>query len=288
MKISKMIGIATMAFLAVAALAQEPSQGGPGGGFGGPGGQGGPPPFMMGGPGGGTGLAPTSQLLQRKDVQAELKLTDEQIKQIQALRPQGRGFGGPGGGGPGGGGFGGPGGGEGPGGPPPGEGEGGFQGGPPPGGGEQGDGPPDFETMRKQMEAQRKKTEEKINAILTADQKTRVRQIAIQLAGSSAIADATVQKDLTMTDAQVSKVKSLVKSQGEANRAIFEKMRNGEIERDEIQTLMQKNTKILKDELGKVLTADQQKKLADLGGAKFTATDPERGPRFGGPGGGGR
>ena len=122
-----------------------------------------------------------------------------------------------------------------------------------------------------------KKMDEKLTAILTDPQKTRLHEIAIQVAGNSAITDATVQTSLGLTAEQKSKVKDLMAKQREAGRAIFEKVQNGEIERDEVRTLMQKNNQILKSELGKVLSETQRAKLTALGGKPFKATEEARG-----------
>lgn len=268
MKVKKIILTMALAAVSLGAYAQQ------GGGF-----QGGPPPgggmrMQMGGPGGGG----FDMLLFRQDVQADLQLTDDQKSQLSELGGPG-GRGGPGGGG----GFGGPpgGGGGGFGGPPPGGGGGGF-GGPPPGGGGGGFDP---EQMRKQMDEMRKKRTEQIKKILTAEQYARLKGISIQLSGNAAILNPEIQTDLAFSDTQKTKIKSLQQQQMDANRALFDQMRDGDIDRDQIQAAMKKSNTVMNDELGKVLTADQKTKLKTLAGKPFKATDPERGP--GGPGGGG-
>jgi len=241
-----------------------PGQGGPGGGM----------RFQMGGPMGG-GL---DMLLMRNDVQTDLQLTDEQKSQLRDLRGPGGPGGGPGGpggagGGPGGGGFGGP---------PPGGGGGGGFGGPPPGGG---GGNFDPEQMRKQMDEMRKKRAEQVKKILTPDQYSRLKGISIQLSGNVAIQNPEIQADLGLTEAQKTKIKTLQQQQQDANRTLFDQMRDGDLDRDQIQAAMKKSAQVMNDELGKVLTEDQKGKMKTLAGKPFTATDPDRGVGFGGRGG---
>ena len=139
-----------------------------------------------------------------------------------------------GGGRGGGGGFGGPP----PGGPPPGGGEEGGPGGPPPGGpgggfgggfgGPGGGGPGgpngggDPEAMRKMFEEARAKRLEQVKKILSADQYSRLKGIEIQLSGNAAILDPEIQKDLALTDAQKTKIKTLQKQQSDAMRSAMD------------------------------------------------------------------
>jgi Spy/CpxP family protein refolding chaperone len=232
MKTTKtLIVIATLAVSALT-LAQFPGGGGgQGRGFG----RGGM--RMMGG----MGVMPTSFLLQRQDVQEELKITDEQKDKLQQLREEfqqkmmAE-----------------------------------FQNG---GGGQPGQ-PPSNErrvAMQKMMEESGKASD----AILTPEQRKRGREIAIQLAGSMAVTDKQVATDLGLTDAQKKTIADLQNKQQEANRALMEKARSGEIEWQQIGESMQKNSKVMDAEIAKVLTAEQRKKLSDMGGAKFTPKDDQ-------------
>lgn len=299
-KLSLLAAFAAMATFSIGlCFAQDGGfPGGGPGGFGGPGGRGpSGPGGMMG------GVARPEMLVMRRDVQADLQLTEDQKNQLAALRSSMRpaggpgGFGGPGGpggpdGGPGGppdggpGGPGGPGGDDGgPGGPPPGGPDGGpggpaggfgdgGPGGPPPGGPNGGD----FDAMRKTMEAARKKNLEQIKKILTADQYARLKGIEIQLSGNAAASDPEIQQDLKLTDAQKTKVKNLLQKQGEANRSVFERARNGDIDQDQVQTSLKNNKQALNVEIGKILTDDQKATLKTMAGKPFKATDPQRGP----------
>ena len=64
-------------------------------------------------------------------------------------------------------------------------------------------------------------------------------------------------------------------------QAIGQKVQNQEIDQDAARAAMQKNNDVMKDELGKILTADQASKLAAMGGKPFTfdtSLDNQRGP----------
>lgn len=246
----KLVVAVAVAALSIGVFAQ------PGGGGGRQGGG-----MMMGGGRGGFGGGPAS-LVNRKDVQEDLKLTDEQKSKLSDLqrkqREEMQAARGNGGGAAGGGGRG-----------------GGF-------GQDMSDA--DREKMMAEMKARMEKNEKDVFAILTAEQVVRIKQIYVQLQGNRIVTDEKYQKELGFTDAQKAKVKSLQDGQREAMTAVFEKMRNGEMERDEMTALMEKNNKIMDEELGKVLTAAQKEKLKTMSGSPFKATDQ---PRQGGRGGGG-
>lgn len=176
------------------------------------------------------------QLLLRSDVQADLKITDEQKTKIEAARPQ-RGQGRQGGGG-------------------------GAPGAPGAGGGQ-----PDAATMA----ARRAEQEKVVNDILTPDQQKRLKEIAIQLAGTQAIVSPEVQKDLGFTEDQKKKITDLQKTYQEASQSLREKMRNQELDRQQAMEAFTKNTDTLKAELAKILTPEQSEKLKTLGGAPFKA-----------------
>jgi len=130
------------------------------------------------------------------------------------------------------------------------------------------------------FEAREKKMTEALQKILTADQMTRLKEISIQLAGKQAVNDADVQTKLSITDDQKAKLKTLSGKMQEANRSIFEKMRDGEIQREDVQGMMKQNQTIMGTEIDKILTDDQKAKLKALAGKPFKATDQPRG--FGG------
>jgi hypothetical protein len=121
------------------------------------------------------------------------------------------------------------------------------------------------EERRAQMAEREKAT----LAILNESQQKRVRELSLQRAGTRAIVREDVQKELGLSSEQVSKINSLTNKQREANQSLMERARNGEIERNQIAEIMQKNDKVLGDELGKILTTAQAEKLRAMGGKPF-------------------
>jgi hypothetical protein len=123
-----------------------------------------------------------------------------------------------------------------------------------------------------------------LKEILTEEQHTRLNQIALQQGGMRSLMDTDLQKKLGFTKEQTDKVGELQKKQGEAFQTIFQKMRDGELDRSELQPLMEKNNKIMEAELEKVLSAAQKQKFKELQGApfKFDENEPFGGRRPGG------
>lgn len=187
----------------------------------------------FGGQRGGFGQAGNMQLLQRADVKADLGITSEQTAKIEALQAAQR---------------------E--------EMRALFQGG---GGGG------DREAMMAAFAKLTEATDKKLNEILTPTQTKRLLEINVQLSGNRALLLPAVQKALVLTEGQLAQVKALQAKQQEAMQSIMERMRNGEIERDQIGELRAKNDKILGEELAKILTADQATKLKAMAGKPFKA-----------------
>lgn len=146
-------------------------------------------------------------------------------------------------------------------------------------------------TMRSNMEAMMKDEDAQVQQVLSADQWKRLKEIQVQLAGPEAITNPDTQKELGLSDDQVSQINDLQQKYQAAQMEIFQKVRDGSMDRSEVQPLAKKNKTTFDDSLTKILTADQQKKLTDLGGAKFTPTDKpgqgRNGGRRNGGGGGG-
>ncbi len=233
---------------------------------------------QMGGQRGGGEL----QLVMRSDVQADLKVTEDQKTKLTALRGAGRGQGGQRGqrttGAAGATGTRGTGTG--------GTGTAGAQGGAQGQRGQRGQGTPmseaDRAAMVKRMEDMRAEQHKQLAAILDAGQLKRLAEIAVQLQGNRAIQNPETQRTLGLSAAQLAKLKDLNDKQQEANRAIFQKMQDQELTREEAQATFEKNTKVMNDELAKVLTGDQAAKLKAMGGAPFKADPSIQNGRGGG------
>lgn len=157
------------------------------------------------------------------------------------------------------------------------------------GAGGAGGGQVDPAERQKRAEEQRAQTHKDLAAILNDGQMKRLGEISIQLRGNRAILDPEVQKTLGLSSDQTAKIKDLQDKQTEANRSVFEKVRNQEISQDDARKSMETNTKAMDTELAKILTSDQAAKLKDLGGKPFKADPAESQPggRRGGGGGGG-
>lgn len=208
-------------------------------------GRGGGRMMMMGG-----GIAPMGMLVNRQDVQKELGITVEQRSKLREMQEKMQS-----------------------------EMRARFQGGP----GQQGQpgGPPDMEEMRRTMRAQEEQSNKALGEVLSADQMKRLKELSVQRAGMRAVMSPDVQKELGLNAEQVKKVETLQTKQREAMQAVMEKARNQEIEFSEVRELMEKNGRIMDEELGKVLTDAQRGKLKEMGGKPFQFDENEQGG-FGG------
>jgi Spy/CpxP family protein refolding chaperone len=136
----------------------------------------------------------------------------------------------------------------------------------------------DDKARRKAFENIGKKIIEEVNAILTPGQLTRLKEVAIQVAGFSSAVVPDIQKSLSITDSQKNKITDLTTRQDAATAAAWQKLRDGEIQFADVQDTTKKNQKILNDEIGKILTPAQKDKLKTLGGKTFVpAPDPAAG-----------
>jgi len=140
------------------------------------------------------------------------------------------------------------------------------------------------ERMAKAQEA-RKDLEDKINTVLNDSQKTRIKEIRLQVRGVQALSDKTVAESLKLTDDQVNKIKDLNKSLTDARTAAFSGGRPDQDAMDKLTKLRtETNEKILA-----VLTPDQKASFEKMQGAKIEGLPAGFGGGFGGGrrGGGG-
>jgi len=136
-----------------------------------------------------------------------------------------------------------------------------------------GGGPPDEATQKKMQEVMAKVTEQTqkdVDAILTPEQSKRLKELVVQRTGNGIANDPMFQKDLGITDDQKAKLASLQAKQREAMMSLFQ---NQDMSREDRQAAMEKNTKIMNDEIDKILTDDQKAKVKTMGGAPFTFKD---------------
>ena len=106
--------------------------------------------------------------------------------------------------------------------------------------------------------------------VLTVDQQKRLEEIFIQDNGVEAILNKDVQKDLGLKPEQTKKIANLQVNLAKATRSLGEKLQTGVLDNARCQELLQKNGKILDDELNKVMTEDQKKQLKSMEGKPFS------------------
>lgn len=135
----------------------------------------------------------------------------------------------------------------------------------------------DREAMMAEMQKMQAENNKVTLAVLDDTQKKRLKELAVQRMGNGVAANAEMQKELGITDDQKAKIKDLQAKQQEANQAVMQKMRDGEIQREELQGIMQKNTDIYNAELGKILTDAQKAKIKEMGGKPFKFVEQQPG-----------
>jgi Spy/CpxP family protein refolding chaperone len=136
----------------------------------------------------------------------------------------------------------------------------------------------DRDAMQKAFAAKAPEWQKQIEAILKPEQVSRLKEIAIQMQGNRAVAtDPELQTKLKITDDQKAKMKDLMDKQQEANQGLRAKVQSGEMDRDAMTAAVAKNNDALNTEIAKILTDDQKKQLAGLSGKKFDKDPNETG-----------
>lgn len=296
MRLRALLMVALVGLMSAGAVAQQPGQRGDGQrGRGAPGGGG----FFFGGGGGGMSRL---MLLGISEVQKELELADEQVKEIQKmqeeLRARFRPPGGPGG--PGGDGRRGRGNNERregePGGadrtsrpipadwyfvqaqqqPDQGRGRGGF-------GQLTDEQRAEFEKRRLEQAREEKA---KLADILLPHQVERLTQIFVQVAGVEALRDEDIAKELEMSDAQSAKVAEVRRANQEAmGEQMRELFGGGGGDRDAARAKMEEIRKANDAKVLAVLSPQQQKKFEEMKGKPFKMPEGAGRGGFGGRGG---
>jgi len=119
-----------------------------------------------------------------------------------------------------------------------------------------------------------------LSEILKPEQLKRLRELQIQWTGPVlVVTDKELQKELGVTEDQISKFKDLQEKQ---RAAMQEAQQNANGDRAAMTEAMAKNSKIMDEEIAKILTDDQKTKLKDLGGKEM----PKPAPAARGGGGG--
>ena len=123
-----------------------------------------------------------------------------------------------------------------------------------------------MEEAGKEVQAKAEETKKTIEGVLLPKQLERLKGLAMQMAGDSAIMDKEVQQDLKLSDDQVAKIKTANEEYCEEGRRIDER-------RGDPKTLGPKMQQLRADyekQLMEVLTADQRElRLIRCKGMKF-------------------
>lgn len=143
-----------------------------------------------------------------------------------------------------------------------------------------------FTEMREKGEAAAKEASEKINGVLTTEQKNRLDQISLQLRGIRAVADPEYASKLGISDDQKQKITDIYEAQREMMGELFSRDQSREEReknREKMDELRAETDKAVMD----VLTADQRTKFEASQGAKFELDRSELFGSFRRPGGNG-
>lgn len=135
-----------------------------------------------------------------------------------------------------------------------------------------------MEEMRAKAEEATKAAEEKMNKILKPEQLARLKQLNLQRQGAMALSRPDIAKDLGLTESQQEKLRGIQASARPAGGG----GRNQNLSDEERQKLfaeMRERQEKAQADMLAVLTDEQKTKFAELKGKEFTF------PQFGGPGG---
>jgi Spy/CpxP family protein refolding chaperone len=144
---------------------------------------------------------------------------------------------------------------------------------------------PDGEDRFTKMQEMFKTLQDKIAALLDEKQKTRLKEIQLQMAGPAGLANKETADALKLSDDQVEQIKKLVEAQQTDISDTFRAA--GQVDFAEVQKEIERLRKDGNDKILAVLTAEQKADYDKLQGAKFDMPTGGFGGGFGGPFGGG-
>jgi len=143
-----------------------------------------------------------------------------------------------------------------------------------------------FGEMREKVEQLTGEAREKINGVLSADQSKRLDEIALQVRGPAALADDAVAEKLGVSEDQKEKMAAIREEGREAQREIFQSLRDGGGDRDAAREKMQAFQAAQTEKLMAVLTDAQREQFTAMQGEKLELTPEDMRGAFGGFGGG--
>ena len=128
--------------------------------------------------------------------------------------------------------------------------------------------------LREQFEARATKERDELAKILKPEQQKRLTGIYVQQAGTAAIGDPEVSKELGISDEQKAKLRTIREETAASMRGLFG---GGEVDREANRTKFNDLRKSSEEKVLAVLSDDQKKKLEELKGKKIDL--PEGGGR---------
>jgi Spy/CpxP family protein refolding chaperone len=127
---------------------------------------------------------------------------------------------------------------------------------------------------RQKMMADRRAAEDKALAdVLNADQMKRYHQLVLQQQGMTAVLDKPVADQLKLTDDQKTKIQAVVDEQRAAMRDMFQNG-GGSGDREAMMKKFQDMRKQTDDKIASLLTDDQKNQWKEMTGAPFTFPAP--------------
>ena len=130
-----------------------------------------------------------------------------------------------------------------------------------------------MEAIREEIEAIRKEANDKARAILTDEQWKRLGQIKVQLGGIRSIMDPEIEKKLGLKAVQKIEINKLNEALNLANGQIRSNGRENNIDQAQVNAEIAKNNEIMNAEIDKVLTKEQLAIWTEMKGKPFEA-DP--------------
>ena len=143
-----------------------------------------------------------------------------------------------------------------------------------------------MEEMQKKMQPIQEKYQKAVESILLPNQAKRLKEIALQVAGTAALSDKQVQDDLKLSSDQVNKIKTINEDMSKKRQALFAEA-NGDFQ--SLRPKMQEISQDTEKQLTGVLTDAQKSALEKMKGQTLDIPADELRGRGGfrgrGPGG---
>jgi len=115
-----------------------------------------------------------------------------------------------------------------------------------------------------------KKIDDEVNKLLEQPQRDRLKQLALQQQGISAVAQEETARELQVDDEQKDLIKQAVDHQGKKMQETVQKMlADGAIQQGELGSIMKKLREQTEKDIQTILTPEQLKKWEELTGPKF-------------------